>query len=129
MISTEEILKDFPEWDSERIRESMKGRINMDNEYIESKGEAYEIGFNDGCIWNDAHPHWREIIKEGFPTLNDNQYENWYFVVVEWANWNEAETMQLYRDEDGELKWKNGSTEEAEKHVTHWMPINLPKFG
>lgn len=76
---------------------------------------AYEIGFIDGCVWADSHPHWISV-EERLPEVG----EKVIFYSPGIDDWLSGAFQQ-----DG--TWWN---EEYGTHfygVTHWMEIVPPR--
>lgn len=68
---------------------------------------AYEIGFIEGAVWADAHPHWISVIDET-PPQNEAYLAYWqHFGVTK------------YRYVKAGAKVSRTFSE----HVTHWMPL------
>lgn len=72
---------------------------------------AYEIGFIEGAVWADAHPHWISVGDE-LPKEND-------YVLI--CNNRGLMTTSLYENEE----WVISETYLA-VNVTHWMPLPMP---
>ena len=75
---------------------------------------AYEVGFIDGCVWADSHPHWISV-EEELP--KENQY-----VIAYNGVFNEIHLCDFH---DGIFEDFYGPFTDGK--ITHWMPIVPPR--
>lgn len=78
---------------------------------------AYEIGYIEGAVWADSHPHWISVDDElppRFP-LDPNESMNVItYGLHTMVNWYDYERGEWVRDSE----------------ITHWMPLpQAPKEG
>ena len=81
---------------------------------------AYEIGFIEGAVWADAHPHWINVEDE-LPPKRPNREQSKNVLV----RTNSGRTKIEYYD------YGNDVIKEWWKYnITHWMPLpQAPKEG
>ena len=76
---------------------------------------AYEIGYIEGAVWADAHPHWISVEDElpknkELVFITDGEYTDTGFYEYTFDEWQPCE------------KWLGD--------ITHWMPLpQSPKKG
>lgn len=71
---------------------------------------AYEIGFIEGAVWADEHPHWISVEDDGNPIDT-----GWYIFT----------TGKIV-----DVGYYLGGNEWRDVHPTHWMPLpQAPKKG
>lgn len=78
---------------------------------------AYEVGFIDGCVWADQHPHWIPV-EERLPEERKVVWVRKHFnkeVLGEFDIYDSAAFC------NGEFQCDNSCT------ITHWMPIVPPR--
>ena len=71
---------------------------------------AYEIGFIEGAVWADEHPHWISVEDE-LPPKNEAYLAFWQHLGV-----------TRYRFVKSGAKVSRTFSE----HITHWMPLPQP---
>lgn len=87
---------------------------------------AYEIGFIEGAVWADAHPHWLSVEYE-LPKINPNGSE-WEY---------SDDVLVAFKDGSiavGRYERDNSTTEhywwlygvDKDLIVTHWLPLPQP---
>lgn len=79
---------------------------------------AYEVGFIDGCVWADQHPHWIPV-EERLPEIpkNDWKSNNVLFVV----------NGEIFYGYHGKYTWHAPFVSFNNHEVTHWMEIVPPR--
>ncbi len=73
---------------------------------------AYEIGFIDGCVWADQHPHW--IPVEDYPKVDIS-----CTLLVHYVD-GTIDICDYYGD------YYDYTGENVTRNVTHWMPMPQP---
>ena len=67
---------------------------------------AYEVGFIDGCVWADSHPHWIHV-EEELP---------------------KEQGKYMFRLSNGDMCYETYYPKlKLLNNVTHWMPIVPPR--
>lgn len=91
---------------------------------------AYEIGFIEGAVWADAHPHWLSVVDD-LPKINPNGSE-WEYsddVLVVFKDGSIAVGRYERDNSTGEHYWWLYGVDK-DLVVTHWMPLpQAPKEG
>lgn len=70
---------------------------------------AYEIGFIEGAVWADSHPHWISVVEE-LPPCN---------VFVLTCDGQENENLLML---GGNGRWYDKAVG-FHRNITHWMPM------
>lgn len=82
---------------------------------------AYEIGFIEGAVWADAHPHWISVEEELPPRWETNPNVSVQVITCKYVD-RELQDIDMQRYIFGDGKWQYGD-------ATHWMPFQFPEKG
>jgi len=85
---------------------------------------AYEIGFIEGAVWADEHPHWVSV-EDDLPKINPNGSE-WEYsddVLVAFKDGSIAVGRYERDNSTGEHYWWLYGVDK-DLIVTHWMPMS-----
>ena len=74
---------------------------------------AYQIGFIDGAVWADAHPHWISV-EEELPKADTE---------VLMVSSGSADTLCGYRCKSVKNRWYCYNDDNYWHNITHWMPM------
>ena len=74
---------------------------------------AYEVGFIDGCVWADSHPHWISVEDE-LPKENGRLF----LVCVK-----DGKVCESAYDVEDDIWYRQSGTV---LNPTHWMPMPQP---
>ena len=77
---------------------------------------AYEVGFIDGCVWADSHPHWIPVEERLPKRMNEKSRFSETVLVYNKDGYKET---AYYDFEEKIWRWMPS--------VTHWMPIVPPR--
>lgn len=110
MTRDEEIIQASDEWTYQKPPQYSELVYNTHKTMC-----AYQIGFIDGAVWADRHPHWISVEDE-LPkaVINDNVTK----LVLTYST---DGYIRLDRYMHYYHKWVGGASE-----VTHWMPLPEP---
>ena len=95
----------------------------------EMTGIPFDVGFECGVEWADAHPNWISVDDE-LPKINPNGGE-WEFSVdvIVYLKDGDIAVGRYERDNSiGEHYWVLYG-EDKDLIVTHWMPLQAPPTG
>lgn len=85
---------------------------------------AYEVGFIDGCVWADQHPHWISVDEELPPASCGVISDPVLVFIGNNKGWCGYIREGFYNHAAKEWSYMNrGRTH----NVTHWMPIVPPR--
>ena len=85
--------------------------------------ELFDMGFKEGAVWADAHPHWISVDDE-LPKINPNDSE-WEYrddVIVALKDGSIAVGRYERYNSTGEHYWMLYGVDK-DLVVTHWMPL------